>query len=271
MLNLRCDGTPGSTWTGQPSTVKRFEERVMRTSTNALMVIGLGLAGATSLTVRAQNAREKEVSLDQVPAAVRATILNEAAGAEITEIEKESNDGRITYEAEFLIGGREVEIQVAPDGTLLARETEDEDDEDELTIGQVPQPARAALLKLAGGATIIEAGREREDGAVVYEAAWMANGIRHEVEVAADGALLESEKVIPAADAPAGVRDAIATHFGADAKVVVEMKMIVLYEIKAEVDGEEEELLVLPTGRVIKERDGDDDGEDDAGEEDDDD
>jgi hypothetical protein len=46
--------------------------------------------------------------------------------------------------------------------------------------------------------------------------------------------------------------------------------LIVLYEIEAEVDGEEQELLFLPTGRVIEEP-GEEDGGKDHDEQDDDD
>ncbi|NQT87413.1 PepSY-like domain-containing protein [bacterium] len=69
---------------------------------------------------------EEAVSIDQVPAAVKATILKEAAGAKIEEIEKETKGGKTVYEAEFVVGGKEVEIEVAPDGKLLKREVDDD-------------------------------------------------------------------------------------------------------------------------------------------------
>ena len=71
---------------------------------------------------------EEEVSLDEVPKAVRATILKEANGAKIEEVVKEIEDGQTIYEAEFVVNGQEVEIEVAPDGTLLEREIEEDDD-----------------------------------------------------------------------------------------------------------------------------------------------
>jgi len=74
---------------------------------------------------------EELVSIDQVPAAVKATILKEAQGGTIKEIERENEDGRIIYEAEVIIDGQEVEIEVAADGTLLSKEVEDDDDEDD--------------------------------------------------------------------------------------------------------------------------------------------
>jgi uncharacterized membrane protein YkoI len=71
------------------------------------------------------------VSLDAVPEAVKATILKEAAGAEIREVEKETEGGVTVYEAEVIIDGQEVDIDVAADGTLLGKEVEDEDEDDD--------------------------------------------------------------------------------------------------------------------------------------------
>ena len=59
-------------------------------------------------------------------------LLKEANGAEIREIERETENGKVVYEAEWLVDGREFEIEVAEDGTVLEREfDDDEDDEDD--------------------------------------------------------------------------------------------------------------------------------------------
>ncbi len=113
-----------------------------------------------------------------------------------------------------------------------------------------PAPARAALLKLANGQKIVEVERDKEGGALVYEAAWIANGTKHEAAVTADGALLELMEIVAIGDAPAAVRAAVAKHFGAKAEVVVEKKMIVVYEIEGRLDGKKKELVIFPTGRV---------------------
>jgi uncharacterized membrane protein YkoI len=235
----------------------------MRLTTTVSLVSGLGVVGGIAFAAFAGGVQEEEVALDQVPPAVKATILNQAAGAEIREIERETKGGKTIYEAEFLLNGAEIEIRVAPDGTLLGREVEDDDDEDDIAIEQVPEPARTVLLTLAGNAKITKAERERENGTLVFEAAWVTNGTKHEAAVTADGTLIEREEIILVEKAPAAVRTAIATHFGANAKVVVKKKMMVVYEVEGKIKGELEELLVFPTGRVIEEPDGDDDDDDD--------
>lgn len=233
-------------------------------------LICLAAIGMVTLVAWANDQHEEEVTLDQVPAAVKATIVRESVGGKITEIERETENGKTIYEVEFLLNGKEIEIKVAPDGTLLGREVEGEgDDEDDLTIDQVPEPARGALFKLAGDANIVKAEREREHGVLVYEAEWVENGTKHEAAVTADGTLVEIEELIPPEKAPAAVRAVIEKHFGADAKVVVERKMIVVYEVEAKIDGKEKEVLVFPTGRVHEEPD-DDHEDDDEDDEDDD-
>lgn len=76
------------------------------------------------------NEHEKQISLDQVPAAVKATILKQAGGNKIKEIEVETRGGKKTYEAEWVADGKEIEIKVAADGKLLGKQVEEEDDDD---------------------------------------------------------------------------------------------------------------------------------------------
>ena len=88
-----------------------------------VVVLTLGvLAGANKIS------KSEELSLDAVPEAVKATILKEANGAEVKEVEKEIEDGVIVYEADFVADGQEVEVKVAADGKLLSSQVEDEDD-----------------------------------------------------------------------------------------------------------------------------------------------
>jgi hypothetical protein len=77
-------------------------------------------------------AGEVKLALTEAPAAVQATIKKEAASGEVKEIEKETENGRVVYEAEVVTNGKTEEITVAEDGTFLGREAEaaDEDDDD---------------------------------------------------------------------------------------------------------------------------------------------
>jgi len=95
----------------------------------AVGVLAVGLVAAGALYAEDKGKTEEKVTIDQVPAAVKATILKEAGDHKITEIEKETKDGKTIYEAEWIADGKEIEIKVAEDGTLLSKETEDADDD----------------------------------------------------------------------------------------------------------------------------------------------
>jgi uncharacterized membrane protein YkoI len=68
------------------------------------------------------------MTLDQLPAAVRKTMEEQAAGNKLEEIEKEVEEGKTVYEAEVKIDGKDYEISVAEDGKLISKKAEEEDD-----------------------------------------------------------------------------------------------------------------------------------------------
>ncbi|HTL28162.1 MAG TPA: PepSY-like domain-containing protein, partial [Tepidisphaeraceae bacterium] len=64
---------------------------------------------------------EVKVPLEQVPAAVKATFAKESDGAEVKEVERETEKGKVAYETKVKIGNDEYEIKVAEDGKLLKK------------------------------------------------------------------------------------------------------------------------------------------------------
>ena len=65
---------------------------------------------------------EEPVTLDQLPAPVRATVERETAGGSIKELELEIEEDETFYEVEFYKDGREQELSVRPDGSVAKRE-----------------------------------------------------------------------------------------------------------------------------------------------------
>lgn len=74
----------------------------------AFLVPALGYAG-------------QDMSLEQLPAPVRATVEKETQGGKVTDIEKDQERGQVIYEVEFTIDGKEWELDIAEDGKLLER------------------------------------------------------------------------------------------------------------------------------------------------------
>ncbi len=219
-------------------------------------------------------AAEEKVSIDQVPAAVKATIQKEAQGGTLREIERETKDGKTVYEAEVQKDGKEVEVKVAEDGTLLGREVEDDDGDDEdedekpIAIDQVPAKAREAILKHANVAKLTEVTQEEEDGVVLYEAEWSVAGRAHSLTVTADGTMVETEEDVDAKDVPPLVAKAAAKHLVGATGLKFEKKVVVLYEVSAKVNGKEREIVLTAAGQVAEDEDEGDDN-DEEGEDDD--
>ncbi len=177
-------------------------------------IIGLLVAAGLALCIGAvatqQTAEEeKEVSIDQVPADVKAAILAQAGTGTIEEVELGNENGQIIYEADVIIDGQEVEIKVAPNGTLVAKdgendeaddegdaeEADDDDDEqdEQVSLAGVPEAVKATIVKEAGGAEIKELEKETEGGRIIYSAEVIIAGQKVCFEIAPDGALLGKE------------------------------------------------------------------------------
>jgi hypothetical protein len=91
---------------------------------NRWVLAGLCGAGLTvmSLSVRAEEKEKDEnevkMKIDDVPAAVKTTIV------------KETDDGKTVYEADAKINGTNYEIKVAEDGTLISKKIDKEEDDE---------------------------------------------------------------------------------------------------------------------------------------------
>jgi hypothetical protein len=72
---------------------------------------------------------EVKMSIDDVPAKVKATILTAVGDGTLKGVDKDSEDGKTTYEADAKIDKKDYEIKVSEDGTLVSKKLDDEDNE----------------------------------------------------------------------------------------------------------------------------------------------
>jgi uncharacterized membrane protein YkoI len=146
--------------------------------------------------------KTRKVALGELPPAVARAIQEHRPNAEIDKLTIEKKGGIVLYDIEFK--GDQGEIEVAEDGMVI----------DIVTIVEmkdIPPAAAAAIQKAAVGAKIRrleksevraeikkEKGRGRivvlETPKYVYEAELVNGSQRGEVEVAADGSIVEALK-----------------------------------------------------------------------------
>lgn len=223
-----------------------------------LLLVALSAIGLVTFVAWAEQEQEEQVTLDQVPAAVKAAILKESAGGEITEIEVKTEGGKTFYEAEFVRDGKKIEIKVAPDGTLLKKEEEgqeskSQEQEREVTEAEVPAPTLAALKKLAAGAKLTEFAEEIEHGSTFYEGSWKtAAGGAVDALVTSAGDLVEIEEQVAPDQVPAAVVAAVRKLSGPDAGLFCEKKTMILYEVKFRKGDQRNEILYTPDGRPLE-------------------
>lgn len=93
------------------------------------MLPACSVAHAASQKEEADEAGETKVKLADCPKAVQDALAREAGGAVIADVDKESEKGKTIYEADATIGGKNYEIKVAEDGTLVSKKIDDEKEE----------------------------------------------------------------------------------------------------------------------------------------------
>lgn len=62
---------------------------------------------------------EEEVALDSIPAPAKAAIEKKAAGGKISKVEAVTEGGKLSYEATIVTKGKESEVKVAADGSVM--------------------------------------------------------------------------------------------------------------------------------------------------------
>lgn len=139
-----------------------------------------------------------------------------------------------------------------------------EEHERKVKESEVPKPALDALKKLAGKQALTELAEEIEHGITYFEGSWKGPTGKVDALVTAQGDLIEIEEAISLAVVPKNLMEKAQADAGKDAKLFVEKKTIVLYEVKYRKDNRKHEVVYSADGREHEhEEERDDAGEDD--------
>ena len=93
----------------------------------SVLALALAAAGLGACDMH-KHAEEQAISvkLADCPKPVRDTLAKEAPGVAITAMDKEDEDGKVIYEADAMMGGKNYEIKIDADGTLVSKKLDDE-------------------------------------------------------------------------------------------------------------------------------------------------
>lgn len=130
--------------------------------------------------------RGQTIPIEETPDAVQTTIEAELGDATIEDIEQQDRDGSVTYEVNAEVEGREVEITVGEDGTVLRKE-------EDVDPTSLPEAVTTTFTETVRETEIRRATKVTESEQVTYEIrATSAEGERIRINIAEDGTLLEN-------------------------------------------------------------------------------
>lgn len=135
--------------------------------------------------------------LRDLPLAVQSTIRRQSAGNPIADIDTETKNGHRVFEVEFEREGRNQEVRIAEDGSVLNEpagalaEIKANIKSGKVQLSGLPEAAQRTVRAQTGGAAIDDIDRETKDGRVIYEVGFKRDGKHQEIRVGEDGALIQ--------------------------------------------------------------------------------
>ena len=152
-----------------------------------IAVLLWGLFGCNALLEQtAKDESIQEVSLSDIPEPARIAIERLTAEGQIIKLEKEEVDGRIVYDVEAKMEDKEVEYDVAADGTILTSEQT-------VSYETLPETVQTAVKKYFGSGEVLKTSKEIEEGKTFYEVEGRKNGSTVELKLSEMGKIVEEE------------------------------------------------------------------------------
>ena len=141
-------------------------------------ILALVLTCATAVQASGQ---ERSLKRSDLPPAVQQTADEQSKGATVRGYSTETDNGQVIYEVSMTIHGRNRDVTIAADGTVL-------EIEQEVALDSLPAAVQEGLKQQAGSATIGVVEALTKHGALVaYEAHLRTGTKRSEIQVGPDG------------------------------------------------------------------------------------
>lgn len=130
---------------------------------------------------------ERPVKMQDLPAAVQATVREQSKGATVRGLAEEVKDGQTFYEVSLRVKGRSRDVLMDATGNVV-------EIEDQVTLASLPPAAKAEIIKQAGqGKILLVESITKNNAIVAYEAHVRRAGKIVEIKVDPAGKLLPVE------------------------------------------------------------------------------
>jgi uncharacterized membrane protein YkoI len=144
----------------------------------------LGILPVAAVLAGLALAYDEPVRMSDLPPAVRQTMERETRGASVHKLSRETENGRVYYEAEMTANGLPKEVVVDGAGAVVKVE-------EKTRLENIPQAARNTIEQHAAGGQVVDVERKTRYGRTVYEAKVIKAGEDFEVKVTPEGRLIE--------------------------------------------------------------------------------
>lgn len=153
-----------------------------------LVVAELGCGSKKSEPVTTQKQEtDQMLKLADLPLPVRTTVEKLTEGGEIIKITKDTEEGQLIYDIEATVNDKEVEYDIAPDGSILSSE-------ESVEYSTLPKPVCAVAEKYFGMTEELKAHKEIEKGMNFYEIEGEKEGCKVTLKLSETGQIVEEEK-----------------------------------------------------------------------------
>jgi uncharacterized membrane protein YkoI len=225
--------------------------------------------------------RMPSLKLTEVPEPVRKTIQVEAKGREVADIDRETWNRQTVYEVEFKQTGRNAQIYVAEDGSIVRDERAGTGLKGLFMgtqLADTPQPVQAVIKREAGTREIADIDKENRSGKTIYEVEIKEADHNFELHIAEDGTILRDSRVnlrgqgtapgqvgrdagrgadkhLTLTDVPVAVQRAIKAAGDPATLKPIERKIKdgnAVYEVELQKDGRNTRLEIAEDGTVLK-------------------
>ena len=149
------------------------------------VLVALAVASLTLSTGSARGqqgtAKSTKDALDGLPAAVREAVKQQTGDATLVGVIKELVNGATFYEVETTLkSGRTRDFMLDSQGQLVSAE-------EEIPLGEIPEGARAAILKAVGTGKLVKLEKVTQGQKTFYEGRISQGSSLSEVKVDASG------------------------------------------------------------------------------------
>jgi uncharacterized membrane protein YkoI len=126
----------------------------------------------------------------------------------------------------------------------------------QVSLSQVPEPARATIEKLTAAGKIKSIEKEEKDGKAIYDVEATVQGRGVEYDIAADGTVLTTEQSVPYASLPLAVRTAAEKYFGSAKGLAAAVEVEdgkTFYEVEGKKGKTPLTLRITDAGQIVEE------------------